>query len=114
MILIEINHIHLNLSYLPTHNRILTIQGMHYMVSSECKPNCPLFELLSKDEAPRDGTLLSVVAQLKNMIDKREDAEVVEEWLEAVDTATIIGDLAGYSREVRLYEPLFLTVNPSV
>jgi hypothetical protein len=34
------------------------------------------------------------------MVERRDESETVEEWLEALDTASLLGDLNFYTREV--------------
>jgi hypothetical protein len=35
------------------------------------------------------------------MVERRDESETVEEWLEALDTSSLLGDLTFYTREVR-------------
>ena len=48
-----------------------------------------------------ENTLGAVAASLKGMIERREEADAVEEWLEAIDPTLFIAELSFYSSEVR-------------
>ena len=48
-----------------------------------------------------ENTLGAVAAALKGMIERREEADAVEEWLEAIDPTLFIAELSFYSSEVR-------------
>ena len=51
--------------------------------------------------AVEENTLGAVAASLKGMIERREEADAVEEWLEAIDPTLFIAELSFYSSEVR-------------
>ena len=48
-----------------------------------------------------ENTLSAVAATLKGMIERREEADTVEEWLESIDPTLFIAELSFYSSEVR-------------
>ena len=51
--------------------------------------------------AVEENTLGAVATSLKGMIERREEADAVEEWLEAIDPTLFIAELSFYSSEVR-------------
>lgn len=87
---------------IPSRIKAVIPSEMQHMVPVDSTPICSLYPNTMHETMEGNENLKSISMKLKDMVEKREDADEVEEWLEGLPD--LQGEEAeGFSKEVRLY-----------